>query len=365
MKVIDLDSHSRPRPDDYVIEPEYAHLKPRSYTDSRGNTRHVFNNRIISLSTAGEQANASLKGHTNWRAANYDGRVRYEQVSEAGIDFQFVSAGTVASFNYIDAQVGAAFCRAANNFIYNSLMKPYPRSFTGVPQLPLQDCVQALKELQRCVHDLGMRTFLMPTNWNGIDMADPYWWNFYDGVRDLGVTGIIVHFGTLHGTWVGKERLAVLGPEGTTGRRIVSGPFEYSTNIMNLIFGGTMDVFPELRFAFLEVGARFAIDLRDRIEENLEQITYLREMLAHPLDWYFEKFYFLVDDRMLENDGKFLRYTLDEFGADHLFLGSDYPHTDGHLDTFKRLNDLTWLAAEVKQKLLGTNVEAFVGSRLV
>ncbi len=44
-----------------------------------------------------------------------------------------------------------------------------------------------------------------------------------------------------------------------------------------------MDVFPEFRFAFLEAGAEFAIVLKHRIEENLEQIGYLREMLAHPL----------------------------------------------------------------------------------
>jgi aminocarboxymuconate-semialdehyde decarboxylase len=365
MKVIDLDSHSRPRPEDYVIEAEYSHLKPRSYADSKGTVRHLFNNRVLSISTAGEQANANNRGHSQWRPANYDGDVRYKQVSEAGIDLQFVSAGTVASFNYVDANIGAAFCKAANSFIFNSFTKPYPKTFTGVPQLPLQDTPEALKELARCVHDLGMRTFLMPTNWNGIDMADPHWWNFYDGVRELGVRGVIVHFGTLHGPWVGKERLTVLGPEGTTGRRILSGPFEYSTNIINLIFGGMMDVFPELRFAFLEVGARFAIDLKDRIEENLEQITYLRDMLAHPLEWYFERFYFLVDDRMLDNNGKFLRYAIEELGPDNLFLGSDYPHTDGHLDTFGRLNELGGLSKDIKEKLLGANVEALMGTRLV
>jgi predicted TIM-barrel fold metal-dependent hydrolase len=365
MKVIDLDSHSRPRPQDYIVEPVYWHLRPRSYVNSKGTIRHVFNNRILSVSTAGEQANANKKGHSNWRPANYDGEIRYRQVSEAGIDFQFVSAGTVASFNYIDASTGAAFCKASNDFIFNSFIKPYPKTFTGVPQLPLQDIPEALKELHRCINDLGMRTFLIPTNWNGIDMADPHWWSLYEGVRELGIRGIIVHFGTLHGPWVGKERLTVLGPEGTTGRRIVSGPFEYSTNIINLIFGGMMDVFPELRFAFLEVGARFAIDLKDRIEENLEQITYLRDMLAHPLQWYFERFYFLVDDRMLENDGKFLRYALDELGPDRLFLGSDYPHTDGHLETFNRLKELSWLSTDLKEKLLSANVEALMDSRLV
>lgn len=52
MQIIAIDSHSRPRPEDY--EPKYSHLKPRSYTDAKGNTRHPFNKRILSVSTAVE-----------------------------------------------------------------------------------------------------------------------------------------------------------------------------------------------------------------------------------------------------------------------------------------------------------------------
>ena len=252
MKVIDLDSHSRPRKGDYPVGPEYTHLAPREYKDAKGNIRHIFDNRVLSTRTAGEIETAAKKGHAGWGAANFDGSIRYQQVTEAGIDFQFVSTGTVASFNYVDGKIGAAFCSASNDFIYRTFVKPYPKTFTGLPQLPIQDILEALKELKRCVQELGMRTFLMPTNWDGIDMADAHWWNFWDGVRELQISGIIVHFGTLHGPWVGRERLGVLGPEGTTGRRIVSGTFEYCTNIMNLIFGGMMDSFPELRFAFLE-----------------------------------------------------------------------------------------------------------------
>jgi aminocarboxymuconate-semialdehyde decarboxylase len=335
MTTIDLDSHSRPRPEDYKIEADYSHLIPRSYSDARGTIRHVFNNRILSVSTAGELEIATKDSGWGGWGPNYDGNI------------------------------GAAFCRAANDFVYRTFMKPYPRTFTGLAKLPLQDIAESTKELERCVKDLGMPTFLMPTNTNGIDMADAHWWNFYHRVRELGITGIVVHFGTLHGAWVGKERLGVLGPDGTTGRRILSGPFEYCTNIVNLIFGGLMDVFPEFRFAFMELGARFAVDLKDRIEENLEQIGYLREMIAHPLDWYFERFYFLVDDRMLEKNGKLLRDAIEELGVDHLFLGSDYPHPDGHLNTFVRLKELTWLSDEVKEKILAKNVERFIGKSLV
>jgi len=362
--VIDLDSHSRPRPRDYVVEPEYEHLRPRSYVDARGNVRRIFDNKIISVLTAGEQEVGDRQGKSAWRAAEYDAHVRYQQVKEAGIDIQFVSAGTVGMFNYIDAKPGAAFIRASNNFIYNTFMKSYPKTLTGLPQLPLQDIREAIKELERCVKDLGMLTFLMPTNWNGIDIADPHWWNFYDKVREFGITGIIVHIGSFVGPWVGRERLAVLGPDGTAGRRIVSQPFEYCTNMINLMFGGLMDSFPEFRFAFLEAGAEFAINFKHRVEENVEQIGYLQDMLTAPPEKYFERFYFVVDDLLLENDGKRLRYAIEELGEDNLFFGSDYPHEDGHLDTAARVQQLTGLSPAVKQKILGGNALKFLGGKL-
>ncbi|MGH7835990.1 MAG: amidohydrolase family protein [Candidatus Binatia bacterium] len=364
MMVIDLDSHSRPRREDYVIAPEYEHLRPRSYTDSKGNVRRIFNNKIISVLTAGERQISDKEGKSKWHAAEYDAAVRYEQVKEAGIDFQFVSAGTVGMFNYIEPEPGATFIRASNNFIHKTFMKPYPKLFTGAPQLPLQDTREAMKELERCVKDLGMLTFLMPTNWNGIDMADPHWWNLYDKARELGIKGIIIHIGSFAGPWVGKERLSILGSDGTAGRRIVSQPFEYCTNIVNLIFGGLLDSFPELNFAFLEAGAEFAINLKHRIRENVEQIGYLQDMVTGPIDKYFDRFYFVVDDLLLEENGKRLKIAIEELGADRLFFGSDYPHDDGHLDTAARVKGLDSIPAQTKQKILGDNTLAFMGGRL-
>lgn len=364
MLVIDLDSHSRPRREDYVIPPEYEYLRPRSYTDSRGNVRRIFNNKIISVLTAGEREVSDRDGKSAWHAAEYDADVRYEQVKEAGIDYQFVSAGTVGMFSYIDPEPGAAFIRASNNFIYERFMKRYPKTFTGAPQLPLQDIRAAMKELERCVKDLGMHTFMMPTNWNGIDLADPHWWNLYERARDLGVRGVIIHIGSFAGPFVGKERLSVLGSDGTAGRRILSQPFEYCTNIVNLIFGGLLDSFPELNFAFLEAGAEFAVNLKHRMAENVEQIGYLQDLLTGPVDKYFERFLFVVDDLLLEHGGKRLERVIEEIGADRLFFGSDYPHDDGHLDTAAHVQALANISPEAKQKILAGNVLAYMGGKL-
>lgn len=47
MKAIDLDSHSRPRPEDHMVESEYWRLRPRTFLDGKGNLLEFFNNRVI------------------------------------------------------------------------------------------------------------------------------------------------------------------------------------------------------------------------------------------------------------------------------------------------------------------------------
>jgi predicted TIM-barrel fold metal-dependent hydrolase len=68
---------------------------------------------------------------------------------------------------------------------------------------------------------------------------------------------------------------------------------------------------------------------------------------------------------MLEENGRLLRYALDELGADHLFVGSDYPHPDGHLNIFEQFNELTWLPVEAKEKIMCSNIETLIGRKLV
>jgi len=361
--IIDLDSHSDPRTEDYEIEPEYEHLRPRIYFDAKGNRREIFNNKVIRNIPRDLLERADKRVHQDWRKARYDGQVRYEHMKEAGIDLQFVSAGIVCMFNYLDSKMGAAYCRSANNWLYKTFMKPYPKNFSALPQLPLQDIPEAIKELERCVKEFGVRTFLTPSNWNKIDIADPYWWSFWDKVRELGITGIIIHRGGMVNPYVGAERVKVLGGEATMAPRIVNGPFEYTANMLNMIFGGMMDTFPEFKFAFLEVGAEFPIVMKHRIEEAVEDIGYLREKICEPLDKYFERFYYVVDEMLLKDDGKRLRYAIDEVGPDQLIFASDYPHTDSHTLSYmvSTIESVPGVSTEAKEKILGGNAIKLLG----
>ena len=363
MRVIDLDSHSRPRNEDLLLEDEFLHLKPRHARDSNGNMTYGFGDTVLRTlpPETVEKGDSRVK---DWRTAHWDGATRFKNVAEAGIDYQFVSAGTVGGFNYVDAKPGAALCRAANNFIHDHFMKNYPGMFSGLPQLPLQDTREAMRELERCVNDLGMVTFLMPTNWNGIDMADPHWWDLYDCARRLGIKGIIVHRGGSMDPFIGKERIKVLGGGSSIGIRIVTSQFEYSANIVNLLFGGMMDRFPELRFAFLEGGVEFAVALKHKIEAEVKEIPYLEKQLAQPLKSYFDRMYFVVDDILLDGGEKRLQWAIDEMGADQLLFGSDYPHLDSHLEMCGTIKELEGISTEVKEKILGRNALALLGRNL-
>ena len=127
------------------------------------------------------------------------------------------------------------------------------------------------------------------------------------------------------------------------------------------MFGGLMDSFPEFNFAFLEAGAEFAINFKHRVRENVDQIGYLQDLLTGPIDKYFDRFYFVVDDLLLEQEGRRLVGAVEELGADRLFFGSDYPHDDGHLDTVTKIKQVKGISEEVKQKIVGGNAMTFMG----
>jgi len=87
-------------------------------------------------------------------------------------------------------------------------------------------------------------------------------------------------------------------------------------------------------------------------------------MLTAPVDKYFDRFYFVVDDLLPEEKGKRLARVVEELGGDQLFFGSDYPHDDGHLDTAARVKAADNISADTKQKILGGNVLKYMGGRL-
>jgi len=59
---------------------------------------------------------------------------------------------------------------------------------------------------------------------------------------------------------------------------------------------------------------------------------------------------------------KLLPYTIQNYGCDHLVLGSDYPHPDTFFPhTVPRLMALESISAENKAKIAGKNAQRLLG----
>ena len=122
--------------------------------------------------------------------------------------------------------------------------------------------------------------------------------------------------------------------------------------------------FPDFKVAFLEGATEFIVGLKHRMEETLEDLPYLRNKLTQPLEQYLNRIYFTVDSLMLKNNGRCLKYVLEELGPDHLLFGSDYPHEAESLETCAQIKDVPGVSDEVKAKILGTNAISLLGGVL-
>ncbi|MHA2502087.1 MAG: amidohydrolase family protein, partial [Candidatus Kariarchaeaceae archaeon] len=136
---------------------------------------------------------------------------------------------------------------------------------------------------------------------------------------------------------------------------LVGMPAETSKTIGDLIFGGIMDTFPKLRFAFAHCGGSFAGTI-GRIEHGFNVRPDLFPARDRNPRNYLGKFY--VDT--LTADPVALRYNMSIFGEDSVLLGSDYPFPLGehHPGLMVENMDLT---DETKQAILADNVYRWLG----
>ena len=101
-----------------------------------------------------------------------DEAVRQKEMAAAAIDLTMPSI-TPAIFNYGGGREGAAWGARAINDGFSEDMAQYPGKIRATAHVPLQFPGDAVKELERAVSDLGMRSVQISTNVNGENLDEP------------------------------------------------------------------------------------------------------------------------------------------------------------------------------------------------
>jgi predicted TIM-barrel fold metal-dependent hydrolase len=290
--VIDADAHKMENPVvffDYLEAPYRDRLYPR--TDRWGQQRLVIRDfnpatGANDLERVFPQPDGPGKGaycaiHPETAIGGVFNRIRLEHMDREGIDAQVLYGSMTLSFETIvDRDLAVACMRAYNDYIADDC-RPHATRLFPVGYLTLADVGEAVRELRRCVDDLGMVGLHVPPS---LPIPHPAAPGAFPMIR---LPKHLCHpdFDPIFAAAV--ERDVALGVHGSPGVYLPSGIAEQvDTFILSHIFGhrnemqmalaacvfeGLFDRFPTLRIGFLEAGCGWVADLVHAFHEHWEK----------------------------------------------------------------------------------------------
>jgi aminocarboxymuconate-semialdehyde decarboxylase len=285
---------------------------------------------------------------------------RIEEMDATGVSMQVLSTVPVMFSYWAKPHDALDLCRILNNHIAE-VVRAYPKRFTGLGTLPLQEPDLAAQELTRCVRELGLCGAEIGTH------VDPNEYCHGPGCRNLDHQSLDVLWKTAQDLnssifvhpWdmMGKERMSKYWLPWLVGM-----PAETSLAICSMIFGGVFERFPKLRVAFAHGGGAFPftigrIEHAFRVRPDLvatDNKTNPRDYLANverPARFYVDS---------LVHDVDALRLLLKLFGAQRVALGSDYPFALGETKPGQLIESIK-LSDEEKAQLFSETAHEFLG----
>jgi predicted TIM-barrel fold metal-dependent hydrolase len=290
--VIDADSHKIENPVIFLdyIEPRYR-TRVRPVTDQYGEARIAITDRNPRTGAADfvrlyPQPDGFGKGayrayHPETAMGALFNRVRLQHMDREGIDVQVIYGSlTLALASLIDAELAVALCRAYNNYIRDDC-EPHRSRLVPVGVLPLQDVPEAVREMRRCVEELGMPAVSIAPN---VPMPHPQAPEAYPGIRAPQHLSD-PRFYPLYET---AQALQIpIGIHGSPGVYLCGGASDQVDTftlvhifghrsqqqmaIATLVMDGVLERFPEVRFGFLEAGCGWLPDLIHALHEHWEK----------------------------------------------------------------------------------------------
>jgi aminocarboxymuconate-semialdehyde decarboxylase len=268
---------------------------------------------------------------------------RIDDCDRHGIDLQVLSTVPVMFSYWAQPEHGHDLARFLNDHVAQ-VCQAHPTRFAGLGTLPLQAPELAVRELERCVRELGLAGVQIGSHVGDWNLDAPELFPVFAAAERLGAA-VFVH------PWdmMAQDRMPKYWLPWLVGM-----PAESSLAICSLIFGGVLERLPRLRVAFAHGGGSFPATI-GRIEHGF----WVRPDLcavdnSQPPRAYLDRIY--VDS--LVHEPRMLRYLLDVLGPERVALGTDYPFPLGEHEPGRLIDSLVDLAPATRERLLsGTALE--------
>jgi aminocarboxymuconate-semialdehyde decarboxylase len=240
---------------------------------------------------------------------------RIEDMDRVGIDVEVVSLSTPNVF-FTDAEHQPAVARIMND-AYAELITRHPKRFKGFASIPMDHPEAALNELHRAIDTLKLNGVVLLSNIGGKPLTSPEYRPFFEEANRMKLC-IFLH--PMLPAQADAFREYVLGP-------IIGFPFDTSLAVARMCYDGMFEELPEIRWIIGHLGGAIPY-LMERMDNGFRDFADCRVKIDKLPSVYLKRLYY--------DTVSFSPYTLkmvrDMVGAEHMVMGSDYPHLLGSID---------------------------------
>jgi aminocarboxymuconate-semialdehyde decarboxylase len=241
-----------------------------------------------------------------------DERVR--DMDRLGVDLQIISV-TIPNVYFGPAARRRDLARMANDGLAD-LTRGFPGRFAALASVPLGDPEAAIQELDRAVLELGMVGVIIGSNVGGRYLDDPAFFPFFERARALQVP-ILVH------------PMPPQEADPTFARGLVpllGFMFNTSTSVARMVLAGIFERLPGLTLILGHLGGTLPY-LMQRLDNGYRAYPEAREGLPHLPSHYLRRLYYDTVSFSIPS----LECALGTVGAEHIVMGTDYPHVIGDM----------------------------------
>lgn len=290
-----------------------------------------------------ETAEINKRKGGDWSRKMSDLGENIADLKSAGLDMGVLQPTQTMFFYWAEPSAAAELARMVNEYTAEGVRR-YPEAFVGLATLPLQDVNLAVKELSYAIEQLGLSGVVTGSNVNGHGFDEECFYPFFERLEELNVP-LFIHPNDPAGT----ERV----PRYYTVN-FLAYPLESTITAAQLVFGGILDRYPNLKICLSHAGGVLPF-LLGRMEHG-QSVRPEAQMCKYPFHYYLKNFY--VDTITYRADT--LRFVLDLMPKGHVFMGTDYPYDMADPDPVSSV-EAAVTDATLREEIFGMNLGAVIG----